>query len=191
MDPAKVGSPRLLKLNSELADDLRLDADSLESSKGVAFLSGQCLLEGSEPLAMAYCGHQFGHFNPQLGDGRAILLGELIDSEGARRDIHLKGSGRTPFSRGGDGLSALGPAIREYLVSEAMHALGVPTTRALAVLESGDQVYRDSIQPGGIFARVAYSHMRIGTFQWFASKGDRQNRRCWLTMRSIVCIHVV
>ncbi len=134
--------------------------------------AGNRVAEGSEPLAMAYAGHQFGHFVPQLGDGRANLLGEVMGRDGVRYDIQLKGSGRTPFSRGGDGRAALGPVLREYVVSEAMAALGVPTTRALAAVTTGERVYRETALPGAVFTRVAASHLRVGTFQFFAARGD-------------------
>jgi len=173
--PATPEKPQFISLNRELAEDLGLDADELDSEIGLDIFSGRHVPEGAEPLAMAYCGHQFGNLVPQLGDGRALLLGEVIDRDGIRRDIQLKGSGRTPFSRGGDGLSALGPVVREYLVSEAMHALGVPTTRALAAVSSGDLVIRETPQPGGVFTRVARSHIRVGTFQWFAIREDHAN----------------
>ncbi len=173
--PTPVSAPVMIRLNHELAAELGIDPVSLDSAEGLAVLSGNQLAEGSEPLAMAYSGHQFGGFSPQLGDGRAILLGEVIDLNGARYDIQLKGSGPTPFSRRGDGRSALGPVLREYLVSEAMAALGVPTTRALAAVASGDKVLRDGLVPGGVFTRVAQSHIRIGTFQWFASRRDHTN----------------
>jgi len=169
-----VKAPRLLALNTDLAEELNLDPSWLASEAGIAMLSGNALPEGAAGIAMVYAGHQFGQFNPQLGDGRALLVGEVIDREGRRRDIQLKGSGRTPFSRGGDGRSALGPALREYLVSEAMHALGVPTTRSLAVLATGEHVVREDIQPGGVVVRVAASHIRIGTFQFFAARGDEE-----------------
>jgi uncharacterized protein YdiU (UPF0061 family) len=169
-----VKAPRLPLLNRPLAEELGLDPDWLESDAGVAMLAGNALPEGAAGIAMAYAGHQFGHFNPQLGDGRALLVGELTDREGRRRDLQLKGSGRTRFSRGGDGRSALGPALREYLISEAMHALGIPTTRSLAVVASGEHVVREDFEPGGIVARVAASHVRVGTFQFFAARGDAE-----------------
>lgn len=171
--PSKVSHPRFIAHNATLAEELGLDPDWLGSSAGLEVLSGNRVPDEAEPLAMAYSGHQFGNLVPQLGDGRALLLGEVIDNNGIRRDIQLKGSGRTPFSRSGDGLSALGPVVREYLVSEAMAALGVPTTRALAAVSSGDLVYRETPQPGGIFTRVAKSHIRVGTFQWFAIREDQ------------------
>ena len=170
--PQPVESPAVVRINHPLARSLGIDPEALETEAGVAALSGNAVPEGAEPLAMAYAGHQFGHFVPQLGDGRALLLGEVLDREGRRRDLHLKGSGRTAFSRRGDGRSWLGPVIREYLVSEAMHALGVPTTRALAALETGETVFRERPLPGGILVRVAASHIRVGTFQYFAAQGD-------------------
>jgi uncharacterized protein YdiU (UPF0061 family) len=176
-DPVPVAAPRLIKLNTELADELGLDAEALASPEGVAVLAGNDVAEGSSPLAMAYAGHQFGQFVPQLGDGRANLLGEVIDRNGKRRDIQLKGSGRTHFSRGGDGRAALGPVLREYIVSEAMAALGVPTTRALAAVLTGETVYREQMQPGAVLTRVASSHIRVGTFQYFAARGDLEGLR--------------
>jgi uncharacterized protein YdiU (UPF0061 family) len=170
--PAQFPAPALIRLNRTLADELELNADWLAGPEGLAMLSGQVIAPGSEPIALAYAGHQFGNFVPQLGDGRAILLGEVIDSSGRRRDIQLKGAGRTPFSRGGDGRAALGPVLREYLVSEAMAALGVPTTRALAAITTGEPVVRETILPGALVVRVAASHVRVGTFQYFAVRED-------------------
>lgn len=171
--PTPVPRPELIRLNAELAKVLGIDAAWLRSDEGVAMLAGNVTPEGAEPLAQAYAGHQFGGFVPQLGDGRALLLGEVVDVVGARRDVQLKGSGRTPFSRGGDGKSALGPVIREYVVSEAMAALGVPTTRALAAVATGEQVIRQQgPEPGGVFTRVASSHIRVGTFQYFIARRD-------------------
>src|SRR6201996_5982235 len=170
--PTPVASPRLIKLNRPLAIHLGLDPDRLDSPEGAEILAGKRLPDGAEPIAMAYAGHQFGHFVPQLGDGRAILLGEVIDSDGVRRDIQLKGSGPTPFSRRGDGRAALGPVLREYVVSEAMAALGIPTTRSLAVTITGEQVMRETALPGAVLTRVASSHIRVGTFQYFAARGD-------------------
>ena len=158
-------APKLLQLNHTLAQELGLDPVTLNSEAGLGVFSGNIIPEGSEPLAQAYAGHQFGGFTPQLGDGRALLLGEVIDTQSRRRDIQLKGSGRTPFSRGGDGRAALGPVLREYLLGEGMHALGVPTTRALAAVTTGEFVYRESPLPGAILTRIAASHLRIGTFQ--------------------------
>ncbi|MFT5467480.1 MAG: hypothetical protein ACI8UO_002584 [Verrucomicrobiales bacterium] len=177
VQPTPVTNPTIIRVNHSLAAELGLDAEKLESLEGLAALSGNQTPEGSDPLAMAYSGHQFGGFSPQLGDGRAILLGEVIGKDGVRYDIQLKGSGPTPFSRRGDGRSALGPVLREYIVSEAMAALGVPTTRALAAVTSGEHVAREGMQPGGIFTRVARSHIRIGTFQWFAARDDKENLR--------------
>ncbi|MEO9786172.1 MAG: protein adenylyltransferase SelO family protein, partial [Aurantimonas coralicida] len=152
--PAVVDAPQLIKVNRALAAELGIDADMLETPEGVDMLAGKRLPEGAEPIAMAYAGHQFGHFVPQLGDGRAILLGEVVDTAGRRRDLQLKGAGRTPFSRGGDGRAALGPVMREYIVSEAMAALGVPTTRALAAVTTGESVFRETLLPGAVLTRV-------------------------------------
>ncbi len=174
-EPTSVSSPEWIALNRALAADLGIDVEQLDSAEGLSFLAGDQCPNGSEALAMAYSGHQFGGFSPQLGDGRAILLVEVIGNDGLRRDIQLKGSGPTLFSRRGDGRSALGPVLREYIVSEAMAALGVPTTRALAAVWSGDQVFREKEEPGGIFTRVAQSHIRVGTFQYFAAKQDYAN----------------
>jgi len=170
--PTPVSDPRLAKLNHELARALGLDSAELMSKDGVEILAGNLVAVGSQPLAMAYAGHQFGYFVPQLGDGRANLLGEVIGRDGVRYDIQLKGAGPTRFSRGGDGRAALGPVLREYIVSEAMAALGVPTTRALAVIATGEPVYRETVLPGAVLTRVAASHLRVGTFQYFAAKGD-------------------
>jgi uncharacterized protein YdiU (UPF0061 family) len=170
--PTPVEAPRLVRLNTQLAADLGLDPDWLASREGVEVLAGKRVPNGAEPIALAYAGHQFGHFVPQLGDGRAVLLGEVIDRHGVRRDIQLKGSGRTPFSRNGDGRAALGPVLREYIVSEAMAALGIPTTRALAAVATGEEVIRESYLPGAVLTRVAASHIRVGTFQYFAARGD-------------------
>lgn len=172
VSPTSAKAPRLIRANSALAVELGLDPEWLVSPQGIAFLTGQEIIEGSDPIAMAYAGHQFGQFVPQLGDGRAILLAEVIDRNGNRRDIHLKGSGRTPFSRGGDGNAALGPVLREYVLSEAMAALGIPTTRALAAATTGQSVIRERILPGAVIARVASSHIRVGTFQFFAARRD-------------------
>src|ERR1700674_2248992 len=170
--PTPVASPRQIKLNRPLATQLGLDPDRLESPEGTEILAGKRVPGGADPIAMAYAGHQFGHFVPQLGDGRAILLGEVIDADGIRRDIQLKGSGPTPFSRRGDGRAALGPVLREYIVSEAMAALGIPTTRALAAVTTGEPVWRETPLPGAVLTRVASSHIRVGTFQFFAARGD-------------------
>ncbi|MGE3915111.1 MAG: protein adenylyltransferase SelO family protein, partial [Hyphomicrobiaceae bacterium] len=172
LPPTPVAAPRLVKLNVDLARELGLDPDLLASPDGVAVLAGNRIAEGSEPIAQAYAGHQFGGFVPQLGDGRAILLGEMIDAGGRRRDIQLKGSGPTPFSRRGDGRAALGPVLREYIVAEAMHALGVPTTRSLAAVLTGEHVFREEALPGAVLTRVAASHIRVGTFQYLAVRRD-------------------
>ena len=171
-NPVPVAQPRLVKVNAQLAHALRLDAHALESEEGVAILVGNRVAQGSEPLAEAYAGHQFGHFVPQLGDGRANLLGEVVGRDGLRYDIQLKGSGRTAFSRGGDGRAAIGPVLREYLVSEAMAALGVPTTRTLAAVTTGELVMRETPLPGAVLTRVAASHLRVGTFAYFAARRD-------------------
>lgn len=173
LPPEPVAAPGLMALNRALAARLGMNAEALESPEGVAALAGNALFEGAEPIAQAYAGHQFGGWVPSLGDGRAILLGEVLAPDGARYDIALKGAGRTPFSRRGDGRAWLGPVLREYVVSEAMAALGVPTTRALAALSTGEQVVRDGFaRPGAVFVRVAASHIRVGTFQYFAARGD-------------------
>jgi serine/tyrosine/threonine adenylyltransferase len=175
--PTPVASPRLVKLNRPLAVHLGLDPELLASPEGAEILAGKRLPDGADPIAMAYAGHQFGHFVPQLGDGRAILLGEVIDADGIRRDIQLKGSGPTPFSRRGDGRAALGPVLREYIVSEAMWALGIPTTRSLAAVVTGENVMRETMLPGAVLTRVASSHIRVGTFQFFAARGDTDGVR--------------
>jgi serine/tyrosine/threonine adenylyltransferase len=172
LNPVPVREPRLLKVNMPLAARLGIDVHALSGPEGVAMLAGVAVPENAAPLAAAYAGHQFGHFNPQLGDGRAILLGEVVAPDGARFDIQLKGSGRTPFSRGGDGRAAVGPVLREYLMGEAMHAFGIPTTRALAAVATGEWIMRDEPLPGAILTRVAASHIRIGSFQFFAARGD-------------------
>lgn len=172
--PTQVRAPRIIAVNRALAELLGLDADWLGSSEGAEVLAGNRVAEGADPLALAYAGHQFGNFVPQLGDGRAILLGELVGKDGVRRDVQLKGSGRTPFSRGGDGRAALGPVMREYVVSEAMAALGIPTTRALAAVTTGEPVMREGALPGAVLTRVASSHLRVGTFEYFAARGDQE-----------------
>ena len=172
--PTPVSAPRLIKLNRPLAVHLGLDPDWLAGPEGVEILSGKRVPDGADPIAMAYAGHQFGHFVPQLGDGRAILLGEVIDADGVRRDIQLKGSGPTPFSRRGDGRAALGPVLREYIVSETMAALGIPTTRSLAAAVTGENVQRETPLPGAVLTRVASSHIRVGTFQYFAARNDTE-----------------
>lgn len=176
-EPATVPSPRLLFFNRPLAEALRLDAQALAGEDGATVFAGNRLPPGAEPIAQAYAGHQFGGFSPQLGDGRALLIGEVIDRQGQRRDIAFKGSGRTPFSRGGDGKAAVGPMLREVLIGEAMHALGIPTTRALAVAATGEEVYRERTLPGAVLTRVAASHLRVGTFQFFAARGDTERVR--------------
>jgi len=168
-EPEVASQPTLIRLNRQLAEELQADAAQLASPDGVAVLAGNLLPAGAEPLAQAYAGHQFGGFSPRLGDGRALLLGEVIDRHGKRCDIAFKGSGRTPFSRSGDGKCALGPALREYIVGEAMAALGIPTTRALAVVATGDMVRRERALPGAVLTRVAASHLRVGTFEFFAA----------------------
>lgn len=168
--PTPVSEPELIRVNHELAQSLGFDPAMLESDEGVAVLAGNGLLEGMEPVAAVYAGHQFGQFNPQLGDGRAILLGEVIAKNGQRFDVQLKGSGPTPYSRGGDGRAPLGPVLREYIVSEAMAALGIPTSRSLAAVTTGDLVYREEPLHGAVLTRVASSHIRIGSFQFFAAK---------------------
>ena len=173
-DAEKVSEPRLLMFNCELAADLGLNVAALETPLGAEIFSGNRIPEGAKPLAQAYAGHQFGNFSPMLGDGRALLLGEIIDTCGKRHDIQLKGSGRTPFSRNGDGKAGLGPVLREYLIGEAMHALGVPTTRALAAVTTGDQVFRETALPGAVLTRIAASHLRVGTFQFFAARGETE-----------------
>jgi len=170
--PAEAPAPRLIELNRPLAEALGLDPDWMASPEGVAMLSGREVVPGSEPIAMAYAGHQFGSFVPSLGDGRAILLGEVVGRDGQRYDLQLKGSGRTLFSRGGDGRAALGPVLREHLVSEAMAAMGIPTTRTLASVITGEEVYRETVLPGAVLTRVARSHVRVGTFQYFAARQD-------------------
>ncbi len=164
--------PKLLQFNYALAEELGLDPVALDSEAGLAIFSGNTVPEGSKPIAQAYAGHQFGGFSPQLGDGRALLLGEVIDTQNRRRDIQLKGSGRTPFSRGGDGLAAIGPVLREYLIGEGMYALGIPTTRALAAVATGKHVYREFALPGAVLTRIAASHIRVGTFQYAGARGD-------------------
>src|SRR5690606_6285630 len=176
LNPTPVAAPRLVVLNDTLAGELGLDPDALRSDEGVAILAGNRLPYGAAPLAQAYAGHQFGHFT-MLGDGRAILLGEQITPDGRRFDIQLKGSGPTPFSRGGDGRAALGPMLREYIISEAMHALGIPTTRSLAVVTTGETISRERLLPGAVLTRVAASHLRVGTFQYAAAWGEPDQLR--------------
>jgi uncharacterized protein YdiU (UPF0061 family) len=164
--------PRLLVLDEPLAAELGLDPDHLRTADGVRLLTGAAVPAGATPVAQAYAGHQFGGYSPRLGDGRALLLGELVDADGRLRDLHLKGSGRTPFARGGDGLAAVGPMLREYVVSRAMHALGIPTTRSLAVVATGRTVRRETPLPGAVLARVAAGHLRVGTFQYARATDD-------------------
>jgi protein adenylyltransferase len=177
--PTPVTNPELVVFNTQLAEELGLDAAATEK-QAAGMLSGNHLPEDASPVAMAYAGHQFGGFVPQLGDGRAILLGELKGRDGVLRDIQLKGAGATRFSRNGDGRAVIGPMLREYLISEAMHALGIPTTRSLAVVTTGEKIYRDRALPGAILTRVAASHVRVGTFQYFASRGDHEGLRVLL-----------
>lgn len=169
---AEASAPKMLAFNAALAVELGLDPDALSGDAGARLFAGNAPPAGAEPLAQVYAGHQFGGFSPQLGDGRALLWGEVLDVQGRRRDIQLKGSGRTPFSRNGDGLAAIGPVLREYLIGEAMHALGVPSTRALAAVATGDLVYREAPLPGAVLTRIAASHIRVGTFQYFAARGE-------------------
>jgi serine/tyrosine/threonine adenylyltransferase len=169
---ATVSTPQLVVLNEALAAELGVDSDALTAPEGVAVLVGNTTPEGATPVAQAYAGDQFGGFVPRLGDGRALLLGEVLDVHGRRRDLHLKGSGPTPFARGGDGRAAVGPMLREYLIGEAMHVLGIPTTRALAVVATGDRIVRDTLLPGAVLTRVAASHLRVGTFQFAAAQED-------------------
>ena len=176
VDPTPVEKPELVVFNRPLAEELGLEPDVIER-QAAAMLSGNQLPEDSNPIAMAYAGHQFGSFVPRLGDGRAILLGEIKGRDGVLRDIQLKGAGLTPFSRNGDGRAALGPMLREYLISEAMHALGIPTTRSLAVVTTGERVFREDVVPGAVLTRVARSHVRVGTFQYFAARGDQDGVR--------------
>jgi len=174
--PTPVAVPRWVVFNRALAVSLGLDPAVLGGGDGLLIFSGNAIPDGADPIAQAYSGHQFGHFT-RLGDGRAILLGEHLDPQGRRWDIQLKGAGRTPYSRGGDGRAALGPMLREHLVSEAMHALGIPTTRSLAVVATGEPVFRERPLPGAILTRVAASHIRVGTFEHFASMGDVESLR--------------
>ncbi|MEY3619500.1 MAG: hypothetical protein RL726_2198, partial [Actinomycetota bacterium] len=172
-----VERPELLVLQDDLATELGFDPDWLRTADGVRFLVGNLELPGMQTVAQGYAGHQFGGFSPRLGDGRALLLGEVIDTNGARRDVHLKGSGRTRFSRGGDGKAAVGPMLREYVIGEAMHALGVPTTRALAVVATNELVPRDEMLPGAVLCRIASSHLRVGSFQYAATMSHDHVRR--------------
>ncbi|MEO0980196.1 MAG: YdiU family protein [Pseudomonadota bacterium] len=174
---AKVPEPQIVLFNRDLAEELGLDPEALETPYGTKVFAGIENPEGASPLAQVYAGHQFGGFSPQLGDGRALLLGELIDKAGKRRDLQLKGSGPTPFSRGGDGKAVIGPVLREYVIGEAMHALGIPTTRALAAVTTGETIYREGPKPGAVLTRVAGSHLRVGTFQFFAARGETEKVR--------------
>jgi serine/tyrosine/threonine adenylyltransferase len=177
VDPTPVAAPRLIAMNGPLAAELGVDAGARGPEAWAAVFAGNTVPRGATPIAMAYAGHQFGQFVPQLGDGRAILLGEVRDATGALRDVQLKGAGRTPFSRNGDGRAALGPVLREYLVGEAMHALGIPATRALAAVTTGERIARDGMVPGAVLTRVAASHVRVGTFQYFAARADFESVR--------------
>ena len=177
LPPTPVSEPRLIRLNEKLTLDLGLSPERLTTPEGIEVLAGNRVPDGAEPLAMAYAGFQFGSWVPQLGDGRAILLGELIDCEGVRRDVQLKGSGPTPFSRNGDGRAALGPVLREYIISEAMAALGIPSTRSLAAVATGERIRRETYLPGAVLTRVAQSHIRVGTFQFFAGSRDEAGVR--------------
>ena len=177
VEPTPVAAPQLIKFNAALAEQLELDLRSNDTRRLAQIFSGNEFLPGSQPLAMVYAGQQFGHFVPQLGDGRAILLGEACDRQQHLQDIHLKGAGRTPYSRGGDGRAALGPVLREYIVSEAMTALGIPSTRTLAAVMTGETVFREGPVPGAILTRTAASHVRVGTFQYFAARGDTEALR--------------
>lgn len=174
---AKVPSPELVLFNRQLAEELGIDGTALETQEGAAIFAGRESPDGASPLAQVYAGHQFGGFSPQLGDGRALLIGEILDRSGTRRDIQLKGSGPTPFSRGGDGKAVIGPVLREYIMGEAMHALGIPTTRALAAVTTGETIYREGPKPGAVLTRVASSHLRVGTFQFFAARGETDKVR--------------
>ncbi len=174
VNPTRVAAPRLVRVNTRLAEQLGIDLRNLNDPEAANIFAGNVLPPGAEPIALAYAGHQFGGFSPQLGDGRAILLGEVVDLNGERRDIQLKGAGPTPFSRQGDGRAALGPVLREYMISEAMAALGIPTTGALAAVTTGEEVFRETRLPGAVLARIAGSHVRVGTFQFFAARGDHE-----------------
>ena len=171
--PEKVKEPKVVALNKTLAKNLGIDVSFLESEEGENFLSGNKILDGTTPISQAYAGHQFGYFTI-LGDGRAVLLGEYLTKDGERLDIQLKGSGRTPYSRGGDGKASLGPMLREYIISEGMYALGIPTTRSLAVLTTGEDIFREDFLPGAILTRIAKSHIRVGTFEYAARLGDKK-----------------
>lgn len=174
---AKAPDPKIVLFNDEIAEQLGVNADVLNSDAGAAVLSGSIVPAGASPLAQAYAGHQFGGFSPQLGDGRAMLLGEIVDRNGMRKDVQLKGSGPTPFSRNGDGKAALGPVLREYIIGEAMHGLGIPTTRALAAVTTGEDIRREGLEPGAVLTRVAASHLRVGSFQYFATRKETDRVR--------------
>ena len=175
LKPETVKAPKLIKINEKLAENLGIDLSNIEISNLEDVFSGNKILSNSDPIAMAYAGHQFGHWVPQLGDGRALLLGEVISKDGLRKDIQLKGSGKTPFSRSGDGRAWIGPVIREYILSEAMNALSIPTTRALSIIKTGESIVREEVYPGAILTRVASSHVRVGTFQYFAARKDKKS----------------
>ncbi|MFL2651870.1 MAG: protein adenylyltransferase SelO family protein, partial [Anaerolineales bacterium] len=172
VSPSGVSKPELIRVNRQLADELGIKVEWLVGDEGIGMMAGCVMPNGAEPIASVYAGHQFGHYVPRLGDGRAMLVGEVVTSDNSRFDIQLKGSGPTPYSRGGDGRSPLGPVLREYIVSEAMYNLGIPTTRALGAIQTGDKVMREGELPGAILTRVAGSHIRIGTHQYFAAYGD-------------------
>ena len=176
--PSVVSKPKLIRVNRQLADELGINVEWLVGDEGIGMMAGCVMPNGAEPIASVYAGHQFGQYVPQLGDGRAMLIGEVVTSDHARFDIQLKGSGPTPYSRGGDGRSPLGPVLREYIVSEAMYNLGIPTTRALGAIQTGDKVMREGELPGAILTRVARSHIRIGTYQYFAAYGDFESLKC-------------
>ncbi|NLB42873.1 MAG: hypothetical protein GX815_11580, partial [Clostridiales bacterium] len=173
MEPTPVSSPNMIILNNSLAEALGLNPEYLLSDEGVSVLAGKNIPDGASPIAQAYAGHQFGHFT-MLGDGRAILLGEQITPEGKRYDVQLKGSGRTPYSRGGDGRAAVGPMLREYIISEALFNLGIPTTRSLAVVSTGEDIVRETLLPGAILTRLASSHIRVGTFEYISAYGSQE-----------------
>ena len=172
IEPEKTNKPKKVLINNNLCNELNIDYNYLDTEEGINILSGNLIHKDSDPLAMVYAGHQFGNWVPQLGDGRAHLLGEVLDREGNKYDLQLKGSGRTPYSRGGDGKAWLGPVIREYVVSEYMHNINIPTTRSLSAVLTGDNVYREETYPGAVLCRVARSHIRVGTFQYFYSRKD-------------------
>ena len=172
ISPVPVKAPTLIHFNRALAQEHGLNIEGLSGEMGAALFSGNLIPDGAEPIALAYAGHQFGHFVPQLGDGRAVLLGEILGANDRRWDIQLKGSGQTSFSRNGDGRAALGPVVREYILSEAMHALGIPTNRSLAMVTTGESVFRETVLPGAILTRFSSSHVRVGTFEYFLARDD-------------------